>query len=176
MIQVIYNILEKRLEHLRGKCITLMGIDMEISNPSKLRGSKASPGQMVLLGIVRLTVPIVCGIPSGICNLLQMKNLQLYEKSYVSKRKSDSKKRILWTKISGKRRSNGVNTVSFFLAKVQFSLRVGGWQWPGVVKMEHPSDKEVLPWPVEANLGDENDLSRDSYVTLKLCLWVGPEG
>lgn len=37
----------------------------------------------------------------------------------------------------------------------------------------HFSDKEVLP--IEANMGNENDLLWDSYVTLKFCLLVGLE-
>lgn len=88
-MQVIHNSLEKGLENLGGKwCITLMGIDLEIPNSSKLRGSKASPRQMMVLGIVRLAVPTVCGIPIGICNLLQVKIFQLYEKQYVYKKES----------------------------------------------------------------------------------------
>lgn len=73
----MYNSLEKSLENLRDKwCVALRSFGMRNLSPSKLRESKASPG----IGIVRLTVPTVCGIPIGICNLLQMKNLQLYEK------------------------------------------------------------------------------------------------
>lgn len=80
----MYNSLEKALENLRDKwCVALRSFGMRILSPSKLRGSKASPGLMILIGIVRLTVPTVCGIPIGICNLLQMKNLQLYEKQFV---------------------------------------------------------------------------------------------
>lgn len=37
---------------------------MGIPISSKSKGSKASPGQMILLGIVRLTVPTVCGMPT----------------------------------------------------------------------------------------------------------------
>lgn len=39
----------------------------------------------------------------------------------------------------------------------------------------HFSDKEVLPWPIEANMGNENDLLWDSYITLKFCLLAGVE-
>lgn len=77
----MYSSLEKALENLRDKwCVALRSFGMRIPSPSKLRRSKASPGLMVLIGIVRLTVPTVCSIPVGICSLLQMKNLQLYEK------------------------------------------------------------------------------------------------
>lgn len=75
------NSLEKGLENLRDSwCIAFMDSGVRIPNPSKLRGSKASPRLIILLGIVRLTEPTVSGIPIGICNLLQMKNFQLYEK------------------------------------------------------------------------------------------------
>jgi len=56
---VIPNSLEKGLENPGSKwCVTLMGIDKGIPDSSKLRGSKASPRQTVVLGIVRLAVPV----------------------------------------------------------------------------------------------------------------------
>lgn len=74
MWQVIPDSLETGLENPGSKwCVTLMGLDKGIPDSSKLRGSKASPRQAVVLGIVQLTVPTVCGIPLGMCNFLRVK-------------------------------------------------------------------------------------------------------
>lgn len=53
MWQVIPDSLETGLENPGSKwCVTLMGLDKGIPDSSKLRGSKASPRQAVVLGIV----------------------------------------------------------------------------------------------------------------------------